>query len=121
MGDPVEEFMRYAEGDLIVAERAYRDDLPDICSRAFHSQQAAEKAIKAVIAASGASPKYIHDLVALVDELPSGLSSASRSELETLSEYVGTGRYGGDDVSKSDADEALTIATRIVDEMRSRL
>ena len=121
MGDSAEEFMRYAECDVIIVEKAYRDDLPDICSRAFHSQQAAEKAIKALIAASGASPKYIHDLVALADDLPSGLASASRSELETLSEYAGAGRYGGDDVSKSDADETLTIATRIVDEMRSRL
>ena len=44
-----------AEGDLYVASAASGDSTAECDARAFHSQQAAEKAIKAAIAHSGSS------------------------------------------------------------------
>ena len=53
MDDESESYMRHAEGDLTTAEKLDGDDESDICAGAFHAQQAAEKSIKAVLAASG--------------------------------------------------------------------
>ena len=63
MDDESESYMRHAEGDLTTAEKLDGDDESDICAGAFHAQQAAEKSIKAVLAASGREPQWTHDLV----------------------------------------------------------
>ena len=99
--------------------QTYHDTPKD---RAFHSQQAAEKAIKAAITASGTEPRWIHNLTTLAGDLPpEWLKDVSESDLDTLSEYALTGRYGGTEITKSEADRALDIATAILNAMRSRL
>lgn len=55
-----------ANGDLIMARRAMAGEL-QLCDQAcYHSQQAAEKVLKALLVASGKKAPRTHDLVALV-------------------------------------------------------
>ena len=114
--------MTHAENDLIVAETMSGDSEAHTGARAFHSQQAAEKAIKAALVVSGAEPEWIHDLISLAQELPAGWGTgATDSDLDKLSRYVMTARYGGVAVTKDDADQALDIATAVMNAMRSKV
>lgn len=122
MGDDSESYMRRAEGDLATAEKLDGDAESDICHRTFHAQQAAEKAIKAVIAASNREPQWTHDLVVLANNLPAGCyAGVSNFDLSLLTEYATTSRYGSVRISKSDADAALDIAKTVMDAMRACL
>lgn len=58
-----EAWMRLAEGDLAVARVRVPDHVPRelLC---FHCQQAAEKAIKAVLVSAGIEPPRTHALAA---------------------------------------------------------
>lgn len=58
MGDSAEVLMSHAKRDLSLAEEMSSDDDIHPYGRAFHSQQAAEKAMKAVIITSGRRPKW---------------------------------------------------------------
>lgn len=51
------------ENDLLVAETMPGDSEAHTGARAFYSQQATEKAIKAALVASGVEPEWIHALV----------------------------------------------------------
>ena len=114
--------MAHAENDLSTAEKLDDDDKSDICARAFHAQQAAEKAMKAVIAASGREPQWTHDLVALAGDLPAGCSpGASDLDLAQLTEYATTSRYGSIELLKDEADAALDTARDVMDAMRASL
>ena len=64
--------MTHAEDDLIVAKTLSGDSEAHTGARAFHSQQGAEKAIKAALVVSGTEPELIHDLLSLARELPAG-------------------------------------------------
>ena len=114
--------MIHAENDLILAERALSGDAADICGRAFHSQQAAEKAIKAALIVSGVEPERIHDLISLARELPAGWDTgATDADLDKLSEYALIARYGDVGVTKDDADRALSTARIVLDAMRPKV
>ena len=114
--------MEHAEGDLTTAEKLDGDDKSDTRARAFHAQQAAEKAMKAVIAASGREPQWTHDLVALARNLPAGCpAGASNFDLSALADYATTSRYGSVRISKEDADAALNTAKDVMDAMRACL
>lgn len=115
-------YMRHAENDLIVAETMSGDSEAHTGARAFHSQQAAEKAIKAALVMSGAEPEWIHDLTSLARELPAEWGTgATDSDLDRLSRYVMTARYGGAAVTKDGADRALDIATAVMNAMRPKV
>ena len=121
MDDSIKSYMSHAESDLITAEKLV-DDESDIRGRAFHSQQAAENAMKAVIAASGRKPVWTHDLVSLANDLPSGCDAgASDPALAILADYATTPGYGSTLISKKDADAALNTARNVVDAMRASL
>lgn len=60
-----QQWMKIAEQDLAIAELAIREDPPLIYPGLFHSQQAAEKALKAVLTREGILPPRTHDLRAL--------------------------------------------------------
>ena len=114
--------MEHAESDLTTAEKLDGDDKSDIYARIFHAQQAAEKAMKAVIAASGREPQWTHDLVELARNLPAGCTTGtSNFDLAVLSAYAFTARYGSTRISKKDGDAALGIAKDVVDAMRAWL
>lgn len=65
----------------------------------FHAQQAAEKALKAVLLARGVTFPRTHDLAFLVDQLPQAISIPPELiDLPTLSKYAVQNRYPGDTI-----------------------
>lgn len=61
---------------------------------AFHLQQAAEKLVKALLAAEGIHVGTAHDIASLVGRLPDGHEwRADLTELDTLSRYATAYRY----------------------------
>lgn len=66
----VDEYMWHAADDLANATEMSSSERRHKNARAFHSQQAAEKAIKAAIATTGVEPRHVHDLVMLAGDMP---------------------------------------------------
>jgi HEPN domain-containing protein len=96
-GSP-QDWLRNAQSDLALARlRRTRGMLYEhLC---FHAQQAAEKALKAVLLAHGVTFPRTHDLAFLVDQLPSAISIPPELiDLPTLSKYAVQNRYPGDTI-----------------------
>ena len=94
----------------------------------FHAQQAAEKALKAVLVALGTEPPYTHDLGALAAVMPDDLSlDVSGDDLGDLTTYATGPRYvfdagtETDDPTWAEAEQAVAIAARIVASIRVHL
>ncbi|MEI7813601.1 MAG: HEPN domain-containing protein [Coriobacteriia bacterium] len=114
-----------AELDL----RAARGDLglspPLLGDAAFHCQQAAEKALKAVLALHDKPFRKTHDLGelerAMRETEPSLAQVASAAVV--LSDYAWEFRYPGDvlDPPAEEVDEALALASELVDAVRNVL
>jgi HEPN domain-containing protein len=116
-GDPAE-WLRHARSNLSRCRSDSR--LPDVLFEdlCFDAQQAAEKAIKAVLVLKGRRLPRTHDLAELVDlvaatgiEVPQEVREAKR-----LTPYAVAGRYPGvsEDASEEDYREALAISERVV-------
>ncbi len=62
---------------------------------AFHAQQAAEKSMKALLAATGVEPPHVHDLVFLLEEIQKVLPVASISarDCQFLTPFATMARY----------------------------
>ena len=82
--------------DLLVAERILSaEDLPTWAA-CFHAQQAAEKALKAVLTLRSVPFERTHDLEALYERLPpSDRGAFVLDELDALTPWAVEGRYGG--------------------------
>ena len=87
----------------------------------FHAQQAAEKALKAVLVARGTEPPYTHDLGALAAVMPDDLSlDVSGNDLGDLTTYATGPRYVFDaateteDPTWAEAERAVVTAGRIL-------
>lgn len=113
--DDPREWLRYARGDLALA----RTRLPDVdlSLLAFHAQQTAEKAIKAVMIQHGVQFPYIHDLAPLLDRLRhNGVHISEHvAEADRLSRYAVLARYpleGG--VPEDEYGNALQIAETVL-------
>jgi len=116
VGSPAS-WLRYARSDLALATQPVKEGiLPEVYC--FHAQQAAEKALKAVLVAKGASFPYTHDLARLIGLLdssgvcfPEQLRGAAG-----LTVYAVTARYPGpaDDIDAEEFREALHIASQVV-------
>lgn len=110
--------MRFALQDLDAARHA---DLPPLI-RCYHSQQAAEKALKATLLFDGLDVPRTHDLntihVLLMDE---SLVQQTAQELERLTRWGTNERYPGAirDPSAAEADQAFLFATSIVEAARA--
>jgi len=113
-----EEWLIHARSDLKIA-RAGRD-MDDVLHEqvCFHAQQAAEKALKAVLLFRNIDFPLTHDLDELVDIL-----TASRiplpsfiNDIGTLTPYAVETRYPGfwGEISESDVDEALDLAEKVL-------
>lgn len=122
MGESADAYMLHAEHDLANANLLSGDSQQYTDARAFHSQQAAEKAIKALLAATGTDPESTHDILELAGYLrPEQNTGASDSDLQWLSRYAVMPRYAFKAVPKSDADRALDVATSVVNTVRSQM
>ena len=114
--DDPREWLNRARSNLVRAkQQAAGVYLEDLC---FDAQQAAEKAVKALLIARGLEFPYVHDLVRLLSLLgDAGLSvPASVWRAEELTRYATTARYpnAGAPVSEAQYADAVEIAEAVV-------
>ena len=101
--------------------------LGDECPTAivcFHGQQAAEKAIKAILTAHGIPFAKVHDLGDLRVSLPPAfVLPANATELETLTAYAVVTPYpdAGEEPGRERAEAAVQTADRIVQSAEAHL
>ena len=113
--DLVAGWMAKAESDLrALAASLSADALDAAC---FHAQQAAEKAIKAVLIAHGIEPPRTHNITALINLLPP--EAPLREDVlasRGLTSYAAITRYPGQagEVSEEDYREAVRLAEAVV-------
>lgn len=114
-GDP-HEWLRHARSDLALAQvdRPEGVLLEGLC---YHAQQAAEKALKAVLILNGIPSPYTHSIRALLDSLPPGMVVPGEVEdAAILTTYAISTRYPGDlePVEKQEHQKAIRLATAVV-------
>lgn len=117
-------WLEEARADLRRARRAFEDG--DYALAAFMSQQACEKAFKAVyVAALRRAPPRTHDLTVLYREVRGFISLDPELEdrLAEVSQYYVTARYPNaglerpsESISRGQAARAVELAERVVEE-----
>jgi len=115
-----------AGNDLLNADNnlaAARVPCDTVC---FHCQQAAEKLLKAVLAARGVPPPRTHMLSLLLDGIAASIPSVEtlRDDLAILTPYAVAARYPDDDgamPTMEDAREARQCAQHVLDWLRREL
>lgn len=119
-----------ARTDLVLATVVLERDREGLegWAAAFHAQQAAEKALKAVLVAQAVDPPRIHNLRALVALLPTDLRlSASVDDLASLTQFASAARYlvdssgGVEDATWEEAESAVVVAANVLSEVRAYL
>ncbi len=113
------QWLRYAEGDLAVAEHEMSRPTPIYHTVCFLCQSAAEKFVKGFLISRGWSLEKTHDLVQLLGwcaDYDARLATMV-DEAALLNEYIVAGRYPGDiaaeQIGPGEAREALEAAQRI--------
>jgi HEPN domain-containing protein len=114
-GSP-EEWLRYALSDLELARLSPPANvlLEALC---FHAQQAAEKALKAVLIAHGTPFPRTHSIRMLVDLLPDSLLVPDEVEQAAgLADYAVISRYPGatEPVDEPEYRQAVRLAEAVV-------
>ena len=115
------EWLRKAENDLKASMILLQEELLD--GSAFHAQQAAEKALKAILVALGVKPPRTHRierLLSLVED-KIDVSWAYEEDIPALSYYAIEIRYPGPPVTEEEAREALNLAGKVVEWVKKRL
>src|SRR4030042_571331 len=114
--DDPREWLNRARSDLLLA-RSHEEGiyLEDLC---FHAQQAAEKAIKALLIRRGVEFPYVHDIAELLTLLEGSVERLPESikRCETLTRFAVFTRYPGvaPPVSQEEYEEALSLAEEAV-------
>ncbi|MBM3270732.1 MAG: HEPN domain-containing protein [Candidatus Sericytochromatia bacterium] len=109
----VRRWLTYARSDLRAAERFLSDPEPEPWQACFHSQQAADKGLKAILVFLQVEFQKVHDLRGLAELIPAEWGLGSRiPALAELSVWAVEGRYPGDwpDATLADATEAVGVA-----------
>lgn len=116
---PVEtpqEWLRYGEDDLTVAEHEMKVEAPVYHIICFLCQGAAEKTLKGYLIAQGWTLEKTHDILKLLEycgDYDKGWGDLA-VQGATLNAYITAGRYPGDiafeDIGKAEAEEALEAA-----------
>ena len=118
-------WFRVALGDLLAARAVANDGALPPRLASFLAQQAAEKALKAVIAFAGTDPPRTHNLVALSDELRThGLAIGDAVDLVWLTDGARSGRYPDAEepvIERSEVAALLTSSQSILDIVRIHL
>lgn len=121
--DDPREWMNRARSNLVLAQNRIPDAyLEDLC---FDAQQAAEKAIKAVMIARGIEFPYVHDLgslLSLLEEIEEPVPEAIRTAV-SLTTYATATRYPntGAPVTEQEYQDAVAIAEAVVRWAEERL
>ncbi len=113
--DPREWFNRARSNLILAKNRVAGVYLEDLC---FGAQQAAEKAIKAVLIQRGINFPYVHDLIrllSLLEQTGETIPEAVR-KAEALTTYASTTRYPGtgSPVTEQEYTEAISVAEAVV-------
>jgi len=108
--------MKHAKSDLAVARSSKVEEIlfGTLC---FHCQQAAEKALKAVLLKHGAEFPPTHSIKLLLELLPPPLSpTPDVVEAAILSKYTSKGRYPLDvmDIQEDEYEKALKLADGVL-------
>jgi HEPN domain-containing protein len=110
-------WVRHAHEDLEAGRLLLREETGSPRQSAWFAQQAAEKALKALLIAEQRSFPYTHDLEHLTDLLSEeGYARYGDLDVEPLSTYAVDTRYPG--MPKADAEDAraaLQVAEQIVE------
>jgi len=115
-------WLQYARRDLEVARLLLNEGYPG--ESTFHAQQAAEKALKAVLVALGVQPPKTHQLEYLMTLIKQGgIDIQEVREASLLTDYAVETRYPdfGEEPSLEEAREALRLAERTVEWAQWRL
>ncbi len=109
------EWLRYARSDLELARMAPPKGVVT-AALCFHAQQAAEKAVKAVLLAEGVSFPFTHDIKRLLEHLPAGYSVPKLvHQAVKLTKYAVMSRYPSDvPVTGAEREEAVRLAEATV-------
>ncbi len=116
LGSP-EDWLKRAKSNLAIAKQPKTEDifLEDLC---FEAQQAAEKAIKAILLSKGIQFRFVHDLAEHLTfleqngiHLPEEIRAAA-----ALTDYSVEARYPGpfEPVTEEEFREALLLAEKVV-------
>ena len=114
-GSPAD-WLRYAYSDLELA-RVRRPSKVLFEGLCFHAQQAAEKALKAILIAKSVPPPKTHNIRTLLDLLPQEVTVSEEIEdAASLTDYAVTNRYPGDfeSVDEEEYKEAVRLAETVV-------
>lgn len=116
--DSPDAWLRFARSDLFVAENKLGESLFE--THCFHAQQAAEKALKALMIHSNLLPvPRTHDLSQILNVLAAALPGLPPEILDSasLSLYAVESRYPGfdDPVTEEEWKEAVRIAKTVLD------
>jgi HEPN domain-containing protein len=115
--DQAAKLLALAREDLEVARMIRREDLSRV-ALGFHAQQAAEKALKAVLASTSVKFPFSHDLTALAKLCrESGHDPPTQLDdhAEELTPYAAATRYGTVQASSTDPGEEIAWAAATVD------
>ena len=110
------DWLRYAISDLEIARITQSPQilLDGLC---FHAQQAAEKALKAVLIAQAIPFPRTHNITILIDLLPQDISLPSEMEAAALlTDYAVLTRYPGnlEPITEEEYSEAVRLAETVV-------
>ena len=118
------EWVEKAEGDFATAEReALVDQSPNYDAVCFHSQQCAEKYLKARLQEASLPFPRIHDLSVLLDRVLSiePTWETLREAAESLTSFAVEYRYPGLSANESEAREAVAACAEVRRAVRSAL
>jgi HEPN domain-containing protein len=109
------EWVKRAEEDYQLARLSQQRKIPLTYGATFHSQQCAEKYIKALLTLQQISFPRTHDLAALQTLCQQNgiIIPVSEDNLEKLSAFAVEARYPGAQPTQDEAQEALQIAKSI--------
>ena len=113
-------WLAYARSDLALAREGRHSEDVFLEALCYHCQQAVEKSLKAVLIAHGIDFPRTHNVGTLAELVPDAAAlpdSVPDDALRGLSAYAILSRYPGDleDVSEADYEEALDVASHVVE------
>lgn len=117
-------WLAYARSDLDAGNALLRDPQPYSRQACFFAQQAAEKALKAILVFLETSFPYTHDLDHVRDLIPTGWRvKTTHPDLAELTIWAVEARYPGDapDAVETDARTALELAEAVYQSVAAEL
>lgn len=117
------EWLQYALDDLSVAEGHLESETVPPRYACYQSQQAAEKAIKALLVEAQVDFRLTHDLEEIARQVDPPLEEVTLPELADLTRWATQTRYPSEPpaANAEDATRAVDVARSVVTEAKRRL